>query len=185
MTSNEITVFDGVGIFSGEASALVNAYPAQRDSSRSFSDAKNGAFGLCVRNEEGHGDVAASLALSTLALTLKYETIENRKSADLIEVVRWVERCMTFANKAVMDKQTFTFDDEEVPLATTACVVKVWETFDHKRKAIIGNAGNSRVYLYRSGLNQPLSLEARDREKKKDFFFLGGGGSVFIIFYFM
>jgi protein phosphatase len=119
----------------------------ERNEDAVLSDREHGVFGV-FDGVGGHagGEMAASLAAAVIREGLKGEPTPSS-----------VETAILQANKAVLEKSKE--DPRLKGMATTASVVKVWQTPEGERKAYIGNVGDSRVYLYRGRELRQLTLD--------------------------
>jgi len=125
-----------------------------------FCDEKNGIAIVCD-GMGGHtaGDVASNLACKSIAEKLEVfpNNLENSKKymANVLEQVNKEIR-----NEAKTDLSKFD-------MGTTASVVKIWQS-EGERKAIIGNVGDSRVYIInREGNLTQITLD--DNQARGDY----------------
>jgi len=85
----------------------------------------------------------AAGALSDDDFDEKYEG-QNRKRS----ISKWIHRHFNPTKPDEINEYLKAWMDEQVQGATTASVVKLWQGPQGERKAIIANAGDSRVYHY-------------------------------------
>jgi len=119
----------------------------ERNEDTVLADRENGTYAVFdgVSDPAG-GETAARLASAVVQESLRGEPTPSS-----------VETALLQANKAVLEKS-----QEDLGLkgiATTASVVKVWQTPEGERKAYLGNVGDSRIYLYRGRELRSLTLD--------------------------
>lgn len=119
-----------------------------------FSDARNGIFGV-FDGIGGHaaGDIAAYLAKQILQIKLQELSIKLSLD-DTVEGVRQAlvsasDKIVEIANKVLVYRG----------MGTTASVVKLWRSAEGKQWAVVGNSADSRVYLYRDGRLEQVTLD--------------------------
>lgn len=91
--------------------------------------------GKCVGAE-----IASKMAAEVIFTSLS----ELSKNASYEEIKQTMREALQNANKQIKDRQQIS--EQHKDMATTASVVKLWES-GKERKVIIGNVGDSRVYL--------------------------------------
>ena len=130
-----------------------------------FCDIEKKAFGV-FDGMGGHaeGKVASNLSKEYVSEELR-ELPENFSPE---EIRKALERILQEASKEILWEGIANVEQRN--MGTTASVVKVWEGKNGEKKAIIGNVGDSRVYILRAdGILEQITLDDNIiREKAKD-----------------
>lgn len=108
---------------------------------------------------DGMGGYAGGETASRLTKE-KVEEIMGGLRDDLSvdELKEWMKRAFEEAHSSV--RAEAKRDPQKRNMGTTASVVKIWEAATGERKAIIGNIGDSRVYVQRAdGTLEPITLD--------------------------
>lgn len=135
-----------------EANSVASAKHPERNEDAYFDDAEKGIFGVFDGvGGASAGDKASRLALESVQGSLK--SVSER--ASLEEVTEAVRHAILEANRAVLAQQKIERND----MCTTASVGMIWNGQNEEQKAIIGNVGDSRVYLIRNGKLQQITLD--------------------------
>lgn len=96
------------------------------------------------------GEKASQLAQNIVAKSL----IKIPKESGLQDTEEKIRQTLIDANEAVYQQAQV----DKTDMGTTASVVYIWEG-ENKKKAIIGNVGDSRVYLFRAGKLDQITLD--------------------------
>lgn len=120
----------------------------ERNEDAVFSDREHGTFAVF----DGVGGHAAGETAARLASAVVQESLKGEPTASSVETA------ILQANKAVFEKAQE--DPALKGMATTASVVKIpLPDSEGKREALIGNVGDSRIYLYRGRELRQLTLD--------------------------
>lgn len=106
------------------------------------------------------GDRASRLAGKNVSDALR----NLKEGLSLPQIKSAIEQALMEANKLLCDQGR----KEQNKMGTTASVVYIWEGEKGERKAIVGNIGDSRVYLFRTGRLEQLTLDDSDIRKVPD-----------------
>jgi len=127
----------------------------KHDEDKMFILPEHKAFGV-FDGMGGHkgGEVAANIARNFIGEAI--EKLPTDSSPDQIESE--IKKLIEEANSEILKHATENADVEN--MGTTATVVKIWEGGQGERKAIIGNAGDSRVYVFhRDGNLEQITID--------------------------
>ncbi len=95
---------------------------------------------------DGAGKIAGAKEASKIAAEVIFTNLsELPKGATLEDVKRFMREALRDADGHIKHRQLL--DEKHKDMATTASVIKLWEN-DRGRKVVIGNVGDSRVYLH-------------------------------------
>jgi len=101
------------------------------------------------------GEIASKTARDFIEAKLK--NIPDGLSLE--QTQNFFKQTFAEANQKILDK--ITQNPKLKDMGATASVVKIWKGSQGERKAIIGNVGDSRVYIYR---NEKLSMTLDDND---------------------
>ena len=137
------------------ATSLASEQHPDRNEDAVLSKPEGGLYGV-FDGLGGHidGDKASQSARDNILKNM--ENIPPNVSVDVIE--NQMRNALLLANKNIADRNEGKVGEER--MGTTASVVKIWEGKNGEKKAIIGNVGDSRVYIQQAnGKLEQITLD--------------------------
>lgn len=137
------------------AKSISSEQHADRNEDSIFNLPENNAFGV-FDGMGGHaaGDVASRIARDHVGKSIK----ELPEGLSLEQTERSLSTILKEAHEKIL--QQARSNPSLKDMGTTASVVKIWEGLQGERKAVIGNVGDSRVYVRRAnGSLEQITLD--------------------------
>jgi serine/threonine protein phosphatase PrpC len=142
--------------FSVGAKTVAGVRPDHENEDAIFSLPERGAFGVF----DGVGGGPGGKLVSNTARDYVEKSLEALPQNLSLEAIKgWLEKIFDEAHKIIL--QETEKDTTLVGMATTASIVQFWQDKDGKKKIVIANAGDSRVYILRSrtGILEQITLD--------------------------
>ncbi len=104
------------------------------------------------------GQVSGGVASATASKYLKENLQKIREGLSIQDMERQLAEILTGANNEIL--QEVVKNPKLKGMMTTATIVKIWEGPNGERKAVVGNVGDSRVYIRRAnGVLEQVTID--------------------------
>ena len=141
------------------AESRANELHPERNEDAYFVDEEHGAAGVF----DGVGGEAGGAHAAELARDYVWERLKDiPSSAKARDAEKAVREILGEANAAVLQEQLLRKSSghpDEKEMGTTATIVKFLEGERGKRKTVVGHVGDTRVYRFRQGALEQLTLD--------------------------